>query len=252
MVLQRAPLGQRGSYLATGLNVLQCLGWSIFEITVIATAAGALSDRALRLPPRLDLEARASARSGSCSRCSGPIGFVRRFVRKIGDLGRRRVDRLPRVLDPRARPTSARLWHEGGQRRLVLARRRPRDRAHRLVDAARRRLHALLARPPRSAFWGAGLGYLLPTLFQFGFGAILVLSHPSITGPTDVLTTVAAGGVGARPRAARAHRRRDRRGVREHLLDRRLAAELRPARVAARADRRRARVSRPRSRSAST
>src|SRR5580765_5802811 len=27
MVLQRAPLGRRGSYLATGLNVLQCLGW---------------------------------------------------------------------------------------------------------------------------------------------------------------------------------------------------------------------------------
>src|SRR5207248_2431442 len=48
-----------------------------------------------------------------------------------------------------------------------------------------------------SAFVGAGLGYLLPTLFQFGFGAILVLSHPSIGGPTDVLTTVAAGGVGS-------------------------------------------------------
>src|SRR3954462_15760438 len=45
MVLQRAPLGQRGSYLATGLNVLQCLGWSIFELIVIATAAAALSDR---------------------------------------------------------------------------------------------------------------------------------------------------------------------------------------------------------------
>jgi purine-cytosine permease-like protein len=53
------------------------------------------------------------------------------------------------------------------------------------------------ARTPRSAFVGAGLGYLLPTLFQFGFGAILVLSHPSIGGPTDVLTTVAAGGVGS-------------------------------------------------------
>src|SRR5215217_6969931 len=45
MVLQRAPLGRRGSYLATGLNVLQCLGWSIFELIVIATAAAALSER---------------------------------------------------------------------------------------------------------------------------------------------------------------------------------------------------------------
>src|SRR5207248_10782479 len=50
------------------------------------------------------------------------------------------------------------------------------------------------ARTPGSAFIGAGFGYLLPTLFQFGFGAILVLSHPSIGGPTAVLTTVAAGG----------------------------------------------------------
>src|SRR5919205_3764735 len=31
MVLQRAPLGRRGSYAATGPNVLQCLGWATFE-----------------------------------------------------------------------------------------------------------------------------------------------------------------------------------------------------------------------------
>src|SRR5919202_7155565 len=47
MVLQRAPLGRRGSYVATVLNVVQCLGWSIFELLVIATAAGLLSDRLL-------------------------------------------------------------------------------------------------------------------------------------------------------------------------------------------------------------
>ena len=45
MVLQRAPLGRRGSYLATALNVLQCLGWAIFELIVIATAAGLLCDK---------------------------------------------------------------------------------------------------------------------------------------------------------------------------------------------------------------
>ena len=49
----------------------------------------------------------------------------------------------------------------------------------------------------RAAFLGVGLGYLLPTLFQFGFGSILVLSHPDIDGPTAVLITVAAGGVGS-------------------------------------------------------
>src|SRR6188508_45246 len=44
MVLLRAPLGRRGSYAATGLNVVQCLGWATFEIIIIATAASALSD----------------------------------------------------------------------------------------------------------------------------------------------------------------------------------------------------------------
>src|SRR4029078_9700478 len=45
MVLQRAPLGPRGSYLATVLNIAQCLGWAIFELIVIATAAGLLCDK---------------------------------------------------------------------------------------------------------------------------------------------------------------------------------------------------------------
>src|SRR3989475_12047373 len=45
MVLQRAPLGQRGSYIATVLNILQCIGWAIFELIVIATAAGLLCDK---------------------------------------------------------------------------------------------------------------------------------------------------------------------------------------------------------------
>src|SRR5687768_17865415 len=47
MVLLRAPLGRRGSYAPTLLNVLQNLGWATFELLVIATAAAALSDALL-------------------------------------------------------------------------------------------------------------------------------------------------------------------------------------------------------------
>src|SRR5438477_2051698 len=82
MVLQRAPLGQRGSYLATGLNVLQCLGWSIFELIIIATAASALADKAFGLDAvwfwKLVFGAVATVLA-----LLGPIGFVRRFVRKF-------------------------------------------------------------------------------------------------------------------------------------------------------------------------
>ena len=62
MVLLRAPLGRRGSYLPTGLNVLQCLGWSVFELIVIATGASALS--------RAGASASAASRSGRSSSAS--------------------------------------------------------------------------------------------------------------------------------------------------------------------------------------
>ncbi len=47
MVLMRAPLGQRGSWVPTALNVLQCLGWAVFELIIIAYAAAALSEELL-------------------------------------------------------------------------------------------------------------------------------------------------------------------------------------------------------------
>src|SRR5207249_10582105 len=82
MVLQRAPLGRRGSYLATVLNVLQCLGWAIFELIVIATAAGLLSDKLFGFEAvwfwKLLFGGLATLLA-----LLGPIGFVRRFVRKF-------------------------------------------------------------------------------------------------------------------------------------------------------------------------
>src|ERR1044072_2011141 len=49
MVLMRAPLGQRGSYLATALNVVQCLGWSVYELIIIRSACAPPAARALGL-----------------------------------------------------------------------------------------------------------------------------------------------------------------------------------------------------------
>src|SRR5437879_8743449 len=43
MVVLRAPLGKRGSYLPSVLNIAQNVGWSTFELIIIATAAAALS-----------------------------------------------------------------------------------------------------------------------------------------------------------------------------------------------------------------
>ena len=192
MVLQRAPLGQRGSYLPTTLNVLQCLGWSVFEIIIIATAASALSDRVFgfREPWLWKL---AMGGVALVLALLGPVGFVRRFVRKFAAwaVGASVVYLAWWIL---AHGHLDRLWHEGGQGGsfqlgvdLVIA--LTVSWIPLVADYTR------FSRDGRSAFWGTGLGYLGPTLFQFGFGAVLVLSHPAIVDPADVLTTVAAGGV---------------------------------------------------------
>ena len=44
MVLLRGLLGRRGSYLPTGFNLLQCVGWATYEIWIIAFAAHAVWD----------------------------------------------------------------------------------------------------------------------------------------------------------------------------------------------------------------
>jgi putative hydroxymethylpyrimidine transporter CytX len=194
MVLQRAPLGRRGSYLATGLNVLQCVGWAIFELIVIATAAAALSERAFGLEAKW-IWTLAFGMLATVLALLGPVGFVRRFVRKLGIwavlasvlyLGWWILDH----------GNVSTLWGDpgaGGSFWLAVD----------LVIALCVSWIPLVAdytrfsTTRRAAFWGTGLGYLLPTLFQFGFGSILVLSHPEIDGPTAVLITVAAGGLGS-------------------------------------------------------
>ena len=237
MALQRAPLGQRGSYIATALNVLQCLGWSVFEITIIAFAAGALSQRLFGVH-LVWMWKLVFGALGLVLALLGPVGFVRRFVRKFGiwAVAASIVYLAVWILAPRPRRHAlARSGGHGGSFWLGVD----------LVIALTVSWVPLVAdytrfsRTRRAAFLGAGLGYLLPTLFQFGFGAMLVLSHP-VDRRADGRADDGRGGrrrLGAR--AARADRRRDRRGVREHLLDRGLAAELRAARVAAAADRRR-------------
>ncbi len=50
MVLLRGLFGARVSYLPTALNLLQCLGWAVFELVVISTAAQELLPWKVRWP----------------------------------------------------------------------------------------------------------------------------------------------------------------------------------------------------------
>src|SRR5262249_20142889 len=80
MVLMRAPLGTRGSYVPTVVNVVQCLGWTIFELLVIATAAAALSDEVFGFEARWAWTLLFGAATLALG-LMGPIGVVRTVVR---------------------------------------------------------------------------------------------------------------------------------------------------------------------------
>jgi NCS1 family nucleobase:cation symporter-1 len=137
MVLMRAPLGQRGSYLPTGVNVLQGIGWSVFELLIIATAAAALSDELFGFRAQW-LWTLVFGVFALILALLGPIGFVRRFVRRFA------IWAVPLALGyltwwalGRCRPRCAveharRGWHLG------LAGSGHRRRDHGLVDPVRR------------------------------------------------------------------------------------------------------------------
>ncbi len=195
MVLQRAPLGQQGSYLATVLNVLQCLGWAVFELIVIATAAGLLSDKLLGFRATwvwtLAFGALATALA-----FLGPVGFVRRYVRKVAiwAVVASLIYLTWWILDGAG---GKGVWSDEGHQGSFWV-------AVDIVIAVTVSWAPLVAdytrfsRDRRSAFFGVGLGYLIPTFFQFGFGAVLVLSREiDPARPELILTAIAGGGLAA-------------------------------------------------------
>jgi nucleobase:cation symporter-1, NCS1 family len=189
MVLLRAPLGRAGSYLPTGLNVLQNLGWTIFEVLVIATAAQALVHGPLWVWKL------AAAGAATVLALVGPIGFVRQWVKRVA---------LWVVLASLAYLTwwtlhdahLGALWAQPGEGGLsfwqgvdiVVA--MPVSWLPLAADYTR------FSKTPRGAFWGASVGYLLPNVWLFALGAILLLTRDLADAPA-VITAIATGGVGA-------------------------------------------------------
>lgn len=83
MVALRAPLGIRGSYGATALNILQLVGWAALEIIIMAQAARALSDHYLGFEGYY-LWLAFFALVGMTMAVGGPIVVVRQWMQKFG------------------------------------------------------------------------------------------------------------------------------------------------------------------------
>src|SRR4051794_1451512 len=190
MVLLRAPLGRRGSYLPTGLNILQCLGWSVFELIIIATGASALSHHVLGFGGvafwkiLFGIVATALA-------FLGPVGFVRKYVRKFA------------VWIVIASLLYLAWWSLHGQHPVALWHRHG---AHAFWPGFDLVLASIISWTPlvadytrfsrsrRAGFWSAGLGYFVPTIPLFALGAVIALSR-NISDAPGLLTAVAAGGL---------------------------------------------------------
>src|SRR5919202_639160 len=193
MVLLRDPLGRRGSYLPTALNVAQNLGWAIFELLIIATAAAALSKRVFGFEA-LWLWKLVFGCVAIALALMGPIGFVRRYVRKFAiwvvlaslvyltwwTLDRSHLHAFWSAPGKGGFPT---FW-QGVD--LVLA--------SVISWTPLAADYTRFSRDRRSAALGAGLGYFVPTLWMFGLGALLLLAR-NISDAAAIPAAVAAGGV---------------------------------------------------------
>lgn len=82
MVLLRPVLGVRGSYLPSVMNVLQLIGWTIFEFVVMGVAANAIS-QALFGVSSYPLWAGVFAVVVVLMGIGGPIGVVRQWLEKF-------------------------------------------------------------------------------------------------------------------------------------------------------------------------
>jgi putative hydroxymethylpyrimidine transporter CytX len=194
MVLMRAPLGRRGSYLPTGVNVLQGLGWTVFELLIIATAAAALSDELFGFRAQWLWTILFGAAALVLS-LLGPIGFVRRFVRKFA------VWAVPAAvvyltwwaLDG---ADLGALWDAPGEGGLSAW-----QGADLVVGITVSWIpyaadYTRFSRTRRDAGIGTGVGYFVPDVWLLALGVVLVLSR-ELSDPAALPAAVVGAGLAA-------------------------------------------------------
>ena len=194
MVLLRAPLGRRGSWLPTALNIAQNVGWSTFELIIIATAAAAASDRLFGWQGRWFWTIVFGVLSWGLGML-GPIGFVRRYLRKVASWA---------LLFAMAyltywaisRSHLHAFWSAPGKGGFPSF-----GQAVDLVIGSVVSWTPLaadytrFAKDRRSAGIGAGLGYFVPTVWCIGLGILIVLARGVSDAQALPAAVAAAGGV---------------------------------------------------------
>jgi putative hydroxymethylpyrimidine transporter CytX len=191
MVLLRAPLGVRGSYAPTLLNVLQLIGWAIFEVIVMAQAADALATRTLGLPSAYSVWAIFFAVLTTLMALGGPIVMVKQWLEKFAVWAvllttlwlTYAVVTSYDVVGLLARPGTGEMsfWLAVD---LVVA--LPISWFPLVADYSR------FARSRRAAFWGTALGYFVPHVWFYALGVLLALAAGVAVDPNAPVTPLLA------------------------------------------------------------
>jgi nucleobase:cation symporter-1, NCS1 family len=188
MVLLRSVLGKRGSYVPTALNVMQLLGWTVFEFIVMGVAADAIGKQLIGLS-LYPLWAAAFALIAVLLGLGGPVGVVRQWLEKFAvwvaaASGLWLTFKLLGTYDLAA------LWKRPGDGSLpfwvavdlVIA--LPVSWLPLVADYNR------FASKPRRAFWGTALGFFATGTWFMALGSILMLGAKINQEPKDFTTAI--------------------------------------------------------------
>jgi NCS1 family nucleobase:cation symporter-1 len=193
MVLFRPVLGLRGSMVPTLLNVLQLLGWAVFEVIVMAQAAALLSERLLGIRGYLGWVVFFTI-LGTVMAVGGPIVVVKQWMERFAAWVVLITIAWVSVVVLGTYDVRAWLARPGtGEMSFWLAvdlvAVMPISWVPLVADYSR------LARNRRTAFWGTGLGYFVSHVWFYALGALLALSAAVPTDPSapiaPLLTTIA-------------------------------------------------------------
>jgi nucleobase:cation symporter-1, NCS1 family len=189
MVLLRPVLGTRGSYAPTVLNVLQLIGWTIFEFVVMGVAASVIARSLFGSGSTIAWTA-VFAVIVIIMGLGGPIGFVRQWLEKFAvwialATGAWLTIHAFSTMDVGAllrQPGDGSLPFGSG---VDLAIALPISWLPLVADYNR------FARSTRKGFWGTMLGFFITNAWFLSLGALLLLGSHVAQEPRDFATAIA-------------------------------------------------------------
>lgn len=199
MVLLRGPLGIRGSFAPTVLNILQLLGWAALEVIVMSQVADALVTRFLGLPPLYPLWVALFSGLTVAMVLWGPIAVIKKWLARYLIWAMLLATLWVTVALALSYDLGTLLSQPGDGTMsfwlavdLVVA--MPISWFPLVADYSR------FARGRKEAFWGTAAGYFVPHVWFYAIGAMLVLTATA-TADFDspvapIFASIAALGLG--------------------------------------------------------